>query len=120
MNERRSEEAMRRIKEPGTHLLSTLAFAESHAVIGRTEREGIYSPSQADEARNRITRLWQPLYATPALDSVEALSRQWPLRGADLWHLAVAKSLSATLPGLKIFTFDERLAAAAVGENLLA
>lgn len=108
------------MKEPAAHLLSTLALAEIHAVIGRAQREALYSSSQVDEAHNRVTQLWRALYASPVHDAIEALSQRWPLRGAGLWHLAVARSLTGTLPDLKIFTFDERLAAAAAGENLLA
>jgi hypothetical protein len=40
------------------------------------------------------------------------------LRGADLWHLALAKTLQADLPELGLVTFDEALAEAAVGEGL--
>ncbi len=38
---------------------------------------------------------------------------------ADLWHLALASTLTEDLPELKILTFDDRLAEAAAGEALL-
>jgi len=49
---------------------------------------------------------------------VRSLSSKWPLRGADLWHLAMAKSLQAELPELTFMSYDARLVAAARGEGL--
>jgi hypothetical protein len=46
------------------------------------------------------------------------LATKWPLRGADLWHLAAAKSLQTELPELAFLSFDLKLAAAAKGEGL--
>lgn len=49
---------------------------------------------------------------------VKALASKWPLRGADLWHLAAAKTLQKDLPELTVLTFDNRLYVAALGEKL--
>ena len=51
---------------------------------------------------------------------VKALASKWPLRGADLWHLATAKTLQKDLPELTVLTFDNRLYVAALGEKLAA
>jgi hypothetical protein len=47
------------------------------------------------------------------------LSSRYPLRGADLWHLAAAKSLQEELPELRLLTFDQRLMEAAQGEGIV-
>ncbi len=44
---------------------------------------------------------------------MKALSQKWSLRGADLWHLAVAKTLQKQIPELELFSFDKGLSAAA-------
>jgi len=49
---------------------------------------------------------------------VEKLSKKWPLRGADLWHLAAAKALQREFSELYVLTFDKRLGKAAKGEGL--
>jgi hypothetical protein len=46
------------------------------------------------------------------------LSKRWPLRGADLWHLSTAKSISEQLPEVKVLTFEKRLKVAAQGEGI--
>ena len=50
---------------------------------------------------------------------MRALSAKWPLREADLWHLAAAATLRKEFPELKFLTFDQRLKKAAAGEALL-
>jgi hypothetical protein len=52
------------------------------------------------------------------LATTRRLARSWPLRGADLWHLAAAKALQTELPELRLLSFDSRLTAAAHGEGL--
>ena len=63
--------------------------------------------------------LWRRLNIWPDWEIVPLLSRRWPLRGADLWHLATAKSLQKEFPELLFLTFDDRLQKAAQGEGLL-
>ncbi|MGC8486111.1 MAG: hypothetical protein ACP5O6_10865, partial [Candidatus Baltobacteraceae bacterium] len=43
---------------------------------------------------------------------------RYPLRGADLWHLALAVDLAEELPELRLLTFDSVLDAAARAEGL--
>lgn len=117
--DRDSDHAARWAGRPGVHLLSTLAWAEVHAVIARIERERALSRVLVKAAREVLEEgPWRRLNASPEWHLVEVLSSKWSLRGADLWHLCTAKSLQSELPGLKILTFDARLAAAARGEGL--
>jgi hypothetical protein len=63
---------------------------------------------------------WRQLNGLPDHGVVAALSRKWPLRGADLWHLALAVSLQEELPELRLVSFDDQLREAAAGEGLTA
>ena len=70
-------------------------------------------------ARDRVTQgPWRRVDTAPEWDEVQQLASRWPLRGADLWHLAVARRLAGVLPELVLLTFDRRLLEAAVGEGM--
>lgn len=102
------------------HLLSTLAFVEAGAVIARLERDQALSGELAEAARNSLASWpWRRTIAQPAWEDVCPLAGRWPLRGAELWHLATARSLQPQLPELHLLTFDRRLQEAARGEGLL-
>ena len=117
--DRHSAEASKRARGSEVHFLSTLAWAEVHSVIARMERERVLAKALVAAAREALEGgPWRRLNAVPDWKSVRSLSAKWPLRGADLWHLAVAKSLQAELPELTFMSFDARLAAAAHGEGL--
>ncbi|MFO7740091.1 MAG: hypothetical protein R6V46_16550 [Desulfatiglandaceae bacterium] len=62
---------------------------------------------------------WRRIFSSPDLEVVRELSAKWPLRGADLWHLATAKSLRQDFPELLLLSFDARLNQAAKGESLI-
>jgi len=114
-----SEAALRCVRAASTHLLSSLAWAESHAVIARIERDRVASHVLTVAAREVLaTGPWRRVNTAPEWGSIESLSRAWPLRGADLWHLAAAKNLQVDLPELTLLSYDARLAAAAAGEGL--
>jgi predicted nucleic acid-binding protein len=114
-----SADASRLARSAGTHLISSLAWAEAHAVIARIERDQVLAATLADASRDLLSGgPWRRINVAPAWTAVETLARAWPLRGANLWHLAAAKTLQADLPELTIVTFDERLAAAARSEGL--
>jgi predicted nucleic acid-binding protein len=49
---------------------------------------------------------------------MKKLSNKRPLRGADLWHLAIAKTIQNQLPELQLLTYDSRLKAAVQGEGM--
>jgi predicted nucleic acid-binding protein len=103
----------------GMHLISTLGWAETHAVIARIERERLLATVLVDAAREALeSGPWRRVNVSPGWNLVQTLARAWPLRGADLWHLAAAKELQADIPELNLLSFDARLAAAANGEGL--
>jgi predicted nucleic acid-binding protein len=114
-----SEEALGCSRRPGYHLLSSLAYAEVSAVIARIERERALPAVLADSAREALELgPWHRVALTPAWSHVREQAERWPLRGADLWHLAAALTLQSELPELTLFTFDARLARAATGVGL--
>lgn len=114
-----SDEAGTRARGSEVHFLSTLAWAEALSVIARIERERVLAKVLVAAAREALEEgPWRRLNAVPDWKLVRSLSSKWPLHGADLWHLAVAKSLQAELPELTFMSFDARLAAAAHAEGL--
>ncbi|MGH8363127.1 MAG: type II toxin-antitoxin system VapC family toxin [Gammaproteobacteria bacterium] len=115
-----SDAAMDFARRKGRHLVSSLAWAEVHAVIARMEREKILADVQASAAREALTLgPWRFLHVQPSSEFIAELAMRWPLRGADLWHLALAKTLQAELPELCLLSFDKRLNTAAEGEQLV-
>lgn len=108
-SEQATEAARRRV----THLVSTLSYAEVMAVIGRLERERELPTVLAEGARELVrVGPWRRLALQPDWTRIDEVATQWPLRGADLWHLATASTLSRELPEVRMLTFDSRLAAA--------
>jgi predicted nucleic acid-binding protein len=104
----------------GFHFLSTLTYAETCAVIARMERERRVAEILAEAAMEAFHEgPWRRVNAQPAWNHMAALSKKWALRGADLWHLALAKGLRDHTPELILLTFDERLQVAAQGEGLV-
>ncbi len=98
--------------------MSSLGWAEVQAVIARLEREHALSPVFLSAAREAVERgPWVRLSVDPDRQQIAVLARAWPLRGADLWHLAAAKALQADLPELRLLSFDAKLAEAARGEG---
>lgn len=114
--DRHSEEALRWSRVGATSLLSTLAHAETCAVIARLEREQSLTPVLAQSARHTLAAgPWRRLTRSPDWEVMDELSTRWPLRGADLWHLAAAATLRRHVPGLVLLSFDNRLSVAAAG-----
>ena len=117
--DRHSEAAFGWTKEDGIHLLSTLTYAETCAVIARFKRERLLAENLIAAAFEAVHHgPWRRLNAVPHPETTQSLSVKWPLRGADLWHLATAKGLQADLPELFLLTYDVRLQEAAAGEGL--
>lgn len=118
--DRHSDAAAAAARAPVTHLMSSLGWAEIAAVIARIEREQALSAVLIGAAREAVERgPWVRLSVDPDRQQIATLARAWPLRGADLWHLAAAKALQADLPELRFLSFDSRLAEAARGEGFL-
>jgi predicted nucleic acid-binding protein len=114
-----SAKATATARSAGTHLLSTLGYAEAFAVIARLERDGALPTVLADAASEVIVNgPWRRLSLQPDWKAIEGLASRWPVRGADLWHLATAETLRRELPELKMITFDARLGSASQGIGL--
>ncbi len=115
-----SREAHRWAIRSGYHFLSTLAYAEVSAVLRRIARERLLAEVLVKAAEESLeTGPWRSWQGIPRQEDLRQLSGRYPLRGADLWHLAAAKSLREDLPELKLLTFDRRLMAAAQGEGIV-
>jgi predicted nucleic acid-binding protein len=109
-----SERARVQALRDGVHLLSSLAWAEVMAVICRLERERAVAPALAETAREALAGgPWRRITSSPDWQALREFAARWPLRGADLWHLALADYLRTELPELVLLTYDRRLAAAA-------
>lgn len=114
-----SDKAQKWAKTSGFHLMSTLAHAEACAVIVRMEREHILRDRLAKDALRALREgPWRALNTTPQWSVVEELAVRCQLRGADLWHLALAKTLQDHLPEISVLTFDKRLRDAVEAEGL--
>lgn len=115
-----SATAWKLAREDGIHLLSSLAAAEVHAVIARIEREAVLADVLIAAARDAFASgPWRPLHMQPSWRLFQECAVRWPLRGTDLWHLALAKTVRQELPEVRLLTFDRRLAVAAAGEKLM-
>ena len=107
------------VEKEGVHFISTLAFAEFCAVISRMQRENLLNDIVSQAVFEVLdSGPWRRIFSYPELKTLRSLSARWPLRGADLWHLATAKSLSHDFPELYLLSFDNRLKQAAEGELL--
>jgi predicted nucleic acid-binding protein len=114
-----SEEAQKWARKEGVHLLSSLAYAEVLAVLFRMKRERMMAEVLVKAALETLgSGPWRRLNPGPTWVLMAELSKRWSLRGADLWHLSAAKSVSEHLPEVKFLTFDPRLRDAARGEGI--
>ncbi|MCP4751251.1 MAG: type II toxin-antitoxin system VapC family toxin [Proteobacteria bacterium] len=114
-----SDVAKDRAEQDAVHFISTLAYSEVCAVVSRLRRESILSDILIEAVFDVLDRgPWRRIAVSPQWRISRELSEKWSLRGADLWHLASAKSLLDDFPELKMLTFDARLKEAADGENL--
>jgi predicted nucleic acid-binding protein len=103
----------------GVHLVSTLTFAEVSAVIDRMNRERLITKTLSRAAFEVLDDgPWRRISTWPEWKIIRLLSGKFPLRGADLWHLATAKSMQAEFPELYLLSFDKRLIKAAGSEGL--
>ena len=108
------------VEKDAVHFLTTLAYAEVCAVISRMQKENILTDLLIKAGFEILDQgPWRRLAITPEWDITRHLSEKRFLRGADLWHLAAAKSLQKEFPELKMLTFDSRLKAAASEEDLI-
>jgi len=114
-----SQKAVEWSRKEGIHLMSTLAYAEVCAVISRLKRERFLTDVLLNAVYEALEKgPWRRLNISPEWRKTKTLSQKWSLRGADLWHLATAKTLQIQIPELIVITFDKRLKKAAQAENL--
>lgn len=115
-----SDISMGFLKQEAYHLVSSLTIAETCAVINRLGREKYLSQDQINNAVDYIMHgPWRILNLVPEADDLRILSGKWKLRGADLWHLALAARIKRDLPELVLLTFDKALKQAGEGEELI-
>lgn len=119
VHERHSQETLRQLRSHGHHLISSLALAETHAVLSRMHRDGLLGEDELHQVRaNLAAGPWEKVSAIPDAVLVPALADRHRLRGADLWHLSLAASLGRDLPELRFLTWDAHLRTAAAAEGL--
>lgn len=112
--------AVERAERNVSHLISSLGAAEVYAVLSRLERGRAISPDDGRAARALFdSGMWRYAVDAPSRSLLRDLARKWPLKGADLWHLAAAMTLRLERPHLQLLTFDAALADAARGENIV-
>ena len=115
-----SEAAIKWAETEGLHIISTLSYAEVCSGIARMKKERIVSSPLVKACFETLENgPWRYSTAFPDRQIIEGLSQKWGLRGADLWHLAAAKSLQRDLHELSLLTFDKPLRRAAQGADLL-
>ncbi|MGA6926089.1 MAG: type II toxin-antitoxin system VapC family toxin [Desulfosarcina sp.] len=116
-----SDAALQWAQRDCAHFISTLAYAEVCAVMARMKREKILSVPLVKVSFESLDQgPWRRLSILPDWEITKEVADKWKLRGADLWHLAAAKTLQRELPELILITFDTRLLEASTGENLVA
>jgi len=114
-----SQEAWSWSRREGVHLLSSLTMAETYAVINRIDRERALPEILVSAALEAFEQgPWHSINMNPDRKQIKRLGSKWPLRGADLWHLAMTCTLRNSLPEIRLLTFDHRLLVAARGEKL--
>jgi len=116
-----SQHALSMSKKEGVHFLSTLCYAEVCSALLRIMKEKILKEVLIDVAFETLkTGPWRHLNIWPEWNTLIPLSSKWSLNGANLWHLASAKTLQKQLPELTLFTFDGELRTAAEAEGFLS
>ncbi|MEW6245031.1 MAG: type II toxin-antitoxin system VapC family toxin [Bacillota bacterium] len=113
------EQARKWYENEAVHLLSTLCYAETLAVLLRLKREGFIGEEQLSKACEALdSQPWRLVAIDPELEDLKSLAVKWFLRGADLWHLALTAALAREFPEIVLLTFDQKLRQAAEGEGL--
>jgi len=117
--DRHSNDAYAKANCDGFHVLTSLAYSEVCAVIARMHREQTIPEVFVSAAFEALENgPWRFLTLSPDMAIMRSMSKKWPLRGADLWHLCTAVTLKKQIPELSILSYDNRLLVAAAGEGL--
>lgn len=101
------------------HVISSLTWTEVHAGIARIVRDRAHPAEIIAAARVQLsTNALRYTDLSPDRSIVRQLADRWSLKGADLWHLSLAKTLHADNRHVRMLSFDARLAAAANAEGV--
>lgn len=105
-----SDAALKWTEKEGLHFVSTLAYAEVLSVLDRMERERILTKVLVQSAVQAFMEgPWRFLTLGPAREQMDSLRGKYSLRGADFWHLSLARTLKREIPDLIILSFDGKL-----------
>lgn len=116
-----ADAALTLLEASRTNLLSSLTWAEVHSVLNHMLRlQGLTPDFLALFSESLERPIWTKIFGSPDWVLTKSLASRWALKGADLWHLAEAKTLQQEVPEIKVVTFDVRLQTATAGEGLLA
>ena len=114
-----SEKARIALQDNAVHLISSLAMSEVCSVLFRHSREYQANKSSVQQAYQQFSNgPWQKLNMLPDWELFRTMAEKCSLRGADLWHLAMAKSIAREFPELQVLSFDRKMLEAAGGEGL--
>ena len=114
-----TQQARRWAGKNGVHLLSTLAYAETCAVLSRLFHERRFPAGRMNSLLKALeSGPWRRLNIQPDRKEIKDSSLSSELRGADLWHLTAAIALQKDLPDLFLLTFDRKLREAAKKRGL--
>ena len=113
-----SDSALKWIKKDGLHFVSTLAYAEVLSVLDRMAREKLLTKILVQSALQAFMEgPWRFLTLGPAREQMDSLRGKYTLRGADFWHLSLARTLKMETPDLILLSFDGKFREAAEGEG---
>jgi predicted nucleic acid-binding protein len=113
-----SDAALKWIQMEGLHFVSTLAYAEVISVLDRMEKERILTKILTQSALQAFAEgPWRFLTLCPGREQMDSLRGKYSLRGADFWHLSLARTLKREIPDLILLSFDGKLTEAAEKEG---
>jgi predicted nucleic acid-binding protein len=119
IKDQHSEDAQFWASQDGVHLISSLSYSEVLAVLFRIRREKKMTSQLIHTVLGALeSGPWRPLHIAPEWPVMKKLSNRWSLRGADLWHLAAARTFQIHIKETLLLTYDTRLKVAAQGEEI--
>lgn len=103
------------------HVMSSLTLTEVYAAFERGRKSGAYSEAVIAEGKGRFEcGRWRYVRVSPHRAMLRELAAACALKGAGLWHLALAKTLCLERPELRLLSFDAKLVEAARGAGISA
>ena len=114
-----SEDAVKKSRSPGIHMISSLAYSEVCAVLARLKRERLLADVLVSAAFESLdSGPWRQLSMQPDRKLLKSLAGRRSLRGAELWHLGLVLTLHEQLPEIRLLTYDSRLKKAGEAEHV--